>query len=64
MDNIYPYLLIILGWPITSIVTNYLRHRPKYLKPGVGTQHIMLIGMIIQFSFIGAGIGWLVSENW
>ncbi len=63
MDSIYPYLLIIGGWPITSIVVNYIRHRPKYLKPGVGTQHIALIGMIIQFSLIGAGIAWLLSEN-
>ena len=64
MDNIYPYLLIVLGWPITPNVVSYIRHRPKYLKPGVGTQHILMIGMIIQFSFIGVAIVWLLNENW
>ena len=56
-------MLIIVGWPLTSLIVNYIRHRPKYLEPGVSTQHILLIGLLIQAFLIGSGIGILLSQK-
>ena len=57
-----PYVLIALGWPVTSLIVNYIRHRPKYLEPGVGTQHIRLAGFFVQAVLIGSGIGLLFAR--
>lgn len=64
MREYLPYILIFLGWPITSLITSYIRHRPRYLKSGVGTQHILLIGMIVMMAFIGAGVGLYINDKW
>ena len=55
------WILIILGFPITPIVVNVIRHLPKNTEPGVGTQHIAITGMLIQALLIGSGIGLLLT---
>jgi hypothetical protein len=55
------WTLIILGFPITPIVVNAIRHLPKNSEPGVGTQHISIIGMLCQALLIGSGIGMLLA---
>ena len=55
------WTLIVLGFPITPIVVNVIRHLPKNTEPGVGTQHISIIGMFFQTLLIGSGIGILLA---
>lgn len=61
--NILPYILIFIGFPVVPIVVHYLRHTPKNTAPGVGTQHILMIGLLIQLLFIGSGFGLLIARR-
>ena len=55
-----PYILLLIGFPVIPIAINVIRHLPRYTQPGVGTQHILFGGMLIQGIFIGAGLGILL----
>lgn len=45
---------------LAGIVTNWIRHRPCNLTRG--TQHILLIGLMIQSAFIGVAIVFLIRS--
>ena len=62
--NYVPYILIFIVFPVVPIIVNYMRHTPKNTASGVGTQHILLIGMFIQMLFIGSGVGLLLAIHW
>ena len=63
MTDALPYILIFIGFPVVPAVVNYIRHTPKNTRPGVGTQHILLTGLLIQMIFIGSGVGILHSRK-
>jgi hypothetical protein len=55
-------LLVLLAWPITPVVVNWLRHRPHNLEPGVGTQHIVVAGVIAQVLLLAGGVGVFIAD--
>lgn len=55
---------MLLAWPVTSLVINYIRHLPRYTQPGVGTQHILFVGLLLQIALFGTGLGLLIARNW
>ena len=61
--NYFPYILILIGFPVIPIIVNYLRHTPKNTELGVGTQHIVLIGLGLQALFIATGVGVLLATR-
>ena len=61
--HILPYILILIGFPVVPIVVHLIRHSPENTKSGVGTQHIVLTGLLIQMLFVGSGIGLLIATR-
>lgn len=58
--NVLPWVLIVLAFPVTPLVVNWIRHRPRYLDQG--TQHIASIGTGIQMILLCLGLALLVPR--
>lgn len=57
-----PWVLIALAFPVTPLVVNWIRHRPKYLEEGVGSQHIATAGTVVQMILLCLGLALLVPR--
>ena len=56
-------ILLITAFPVVPIIVNMIRHSEKNTQPGIGTQHIAIIGFLIQAVLIGAGIGIIAKAS-
>lgn len=45
---------------VTGILVNWIRHRPRNLTRG--TQHILLLGLVVQTTFIGIASALLIIQ--